>query len=420
MSRLFHTERGRMFHSVNEEITRWRWARKVLTLPAAAARSRAQLWLFLLMYDGNRTPLIVSLNGRKLGQVAPRKHFATQWVWCPLPVPAGRLRRGRNELILRSDNPAMNAWVLGIENGHTDPASSLSLDRGARWQNRAMGAHGMLRGEYLIRLRSQTERLADDGPPAMVYENTNHPRVRELRGLLPARIVKQRDPWKQLLGLRTWVATRWSHDNKGRTYSPWDPWTVLDWVRRDTCHGHQGRIAFCVHFAVVFGAFAAALGHRARGVAVTDDFNSMNGHFMCEVWDDSLGAWVLHDPNYDLHYEDPRPLSAFDLADRSHRRRTMNRLVRKGPGTPKGPKYLIDLFRAHFATGTSFRCVGVWSRNDFVSNPAAAPPNHGATSYCETEFVWYDPPGMHLAEPFPYRAADRRYFDAAPSGHRTG
>lgn len=424
MSKLFHTEHGRMFDTVNEELSRWRWVKKVLLLPAAAAGAPADLWMFVRMYDGNRAPLTVSLNGRKLARVEPDKHYATRWVWLRLPVPTGRLKRGRNTFVMHSTNPAMNGWMLGLENAHDRPQSYLSFDRGGTWQNRAMGAHGMLRGEYLVRLRVHSDTLRDPRPPRMIYEDTRHRRVRELRDLLPARIVNTKDPWKQVLALRTWVACQWSHDNKGRCYSPWDPQTVLDWVRRDTCHGKPGRIAFCVHFAIVFNSFAASLGHRSRGVNVTSDFNLPQGHFMSEVWDVEHRRWVLHDPNYDVHYEKAAPLSAFDLADLAHRRCKLHDMVRKGPAFPRGPKYLTDLFRDFVATGKSYWCTGLWSRNNFVSNPPAAPPNHGATSYCETEFVWYTPPGVKprcgdavtLAEPFPYRVSTRRYLDAPPPG----
>ena len=39
------------------------------------------------------------------------------------------------------------------------PQSFLSLDGGKTWQNRNMGAHEVLRGDYLIRLRSHSDRL---------------------------------------------------------------------------------------------------------------------------------------------------------------------------------------------------------------------------------------------------------------------
>ena len=43
-----------------------------------------------------------------------------------------------------------------------------------------------------------------------------------------------------------------------------------------------------------------------------------------------------------------------------------------------------------------------------------APPNHGSIAYCETEIVWYSPPGMDLAPMFPHRVAERDYFDRGP------
>jgi hypothetical protein len=129
---------------------------------------------------------------------------------------------------------------------------------------------------------------------------------------------------------------------------------------------------------------------------------------------------VLHDPNMDVHYENGLPQSAVELADLSRKGRTFKDLVRAGKGMPKGPPRLINGFRDHFATGKSFRIVGVWSRNDYVSNPHVAPPSHGTITYCETDFVWYTPGGQPLAEMFPYRVTDPAYFSAAPSRRREG
>ncbi|NUQ65372.1 MAG: transglutaminase domain-containing protein [Pirellulales bacterium] len=414
MSRLFFTERGRALMSHSEEITRWRWAQKRITLPSEAAEAQADIWFLAQTYQGNRRPLAVRVNGQVLGEVAPDASWEPFPVWSRLDVPAGRLREGVNEIEFRCEAPAMNAWMLGIEPGHRDPQSFLSLDRGRAWQNEHMGVPSVLRGEYLVRLRSRSEKLRDPKPPQIVYENPDHPRVRESIELVPAAIRSIGDPWNQLLALRTWVAQSWEHRGVGQVYTPWDPWTILDWAKQNRGQGRDQTIAMCVHFAALFTALASALGHRARCVVITDRLDEANGHFMAEVWDAVRRRWVLHDPNFDVHYADGEPLSALDLAERSHQGRSFEKWVVAGKGFPDGPPRLFDAFCHYFASGRSFLHVGVWSANQYVSHPAAAPPNHGSIGYCETEIVWYSPPGMDLAAMFPYRVDHRTYFDQAP------
>ncbi|MDP6505504.1 MAG: transglutaminase domain-containing protein [Planctomycetota bacterium] len=413
MSRLYLSESGRALAHNNEEITRWRWAKKQLGLPKGAVGARADLWLFLYLYKGNRKPLRVELNGKHLADLGHNDTREGGWNWCSVSVPPGRLKAGVNEFILSCDAPAMNAWILGIENGSKSRRSFLSLDRGKNWQKERMGAHGVLQGEYLVRLRSFADGQRGRRLPGITLEDSNHPKVVELLQVLPNRIQNIKDPWKQMRALRTWVAQYWSHDPFGASYTPWDPLTVLDWVRRDICHGRKGGIGFCVHFAVVLAAFAAALGHKARCFAVTTEFGSGEGHFMAEVWDEKLGKWVLHDPNYDMHYEGAAPFSAIEAADFAHNGKSLKKFVVKGKGFPKGPPRVLRGYRL-FAGATPFNNYGVWAHNNYVSNPLSAPPNHGTISYCETDFVWYCPEGMDLAPMFPYRTSDRSYFEKPP------
>lgn len=416
MSKLFYTESGRALIGLNEEIGRWRWARKSLTLPPAATKAGADLWMSMAMYDGNRQPLEVLLNGRPLAKVKPSAGKARGFDWMRVPVPAGRLKAGANVVELRSNNTAMNGWILGIENGAEMPASFLSTDRGETWRNHAMGAHGVLRGEYLVRLRSHAPTLTDPPPAPVVYEDAKHPRVRELLNVIPAPIRREKEPWAQVLALRSWLATYWTHDPRPGSYTPWDPQTILDWSQRKWAHGRKGRVVMCVHYGAAMVGFAAALGLKARCVCVTNYLHTPEGHFMAEVWDPLLHQWVLHDPNYDVHYEiQGRPISTMDMAEFSHGTGETPR-VAKGPGFPRSPRRVTEPFGRLFASGESFRMSGIWRRNDFVSDVTAAPPNHGSVIYAETDFVWWNPPALkdHETAPFPARTATRAYFDAPP------
>jgi len=416
MSQLFFTERGRAMMDNNEEITRWRWAKKVFKLPQATASAEADLWLLLQSYEENTTPLEIHLNGEKLVDLMPRDLTPNVFWWYRVPVPTGRLQEGANQLELRAANPAMNGWMLAVENGHAHPDSFLSTDQGKSWQNESMGPLSSLRGEYVIRLRSHSDQLHDATPPAIVYEDPHHPRVKEAWQIVPASIRQESDPWRQLLLLRSWAASSWKYRNSGRIYAPWDPWTILDWAQQDRGHGFDGVIVMCVHYAAVFVSLASALGHAARCVVVTGGMDTPMGHFMTEVWDARNKQWVLHDPNYDVHYKDKdQLLSAIDIAQRNHRDEPLAHCVVEGPGKPTGPQMLLDAFNETFASGDCFLCTGIWATNQYVSDPSRIPPGHGKLAYCETDIIWYDPPGMDLVPMFPYRAADRSYFDNPPA-----
>lgn len=416
MPRLYFTEQGRVVVSGNEEITRWRWARKQLTLPAPVVGARSELFLLLARYAGNRTPLEVYVNSKRCGSLLPHRQREVVWGWYRVPLPRGKLRAGKNQIVLMANATAMNAWTLAISSTVSPPRSHLSLDQGNSWQNKRMGIYGAACGEYVIRVRSYATSLREHTLPRIVYEDPACGRVRALRKLLPDRIRRQRDPWKQLLLLRSWVARRWKYSRAGGAYAPWDAATIIDWARRGSGNAQDGVIAMCVHFAVVFASFATSLGHIARCYAVSPDLNSSEGHFLAEVYDESHRRWILHDANFDVHYEQAgQPLSLINLADRAIAGSSCFRLVRRGSGFPT-ESHLVDCFAKLFATGKSYKLAGLWARNDYLSNPTVAPPNHGRVAYCETDFLWYAPPALDgmLTGMFPYRAATRTPFECPP------
>jgi hypothetical protein len=139
----------------------------------------------------------------------------------------------------------------------------------------------------------------------------------------------------------------------------------------------------------------------------------MDGHFITEVYDEEQSKWVLQDPNYDVHYEDGECLSVVDMADRCLAGRDCSAFVRTGPAMPREPKRLTDSFSRNFATGRSYRLAGFWTRNDYISNPIVAPPNHGSMAYSETDFIWYTPREdcVSATDMFPYRSASRELFE---------
>lgn len=412
MGRLFHSERGRFLIHNNEEITRWRRVKKELTLPSAAAGESARLWLLVNEYADNRVPLQIEFNGKSLASLPGGKHGGLGWRWRSVDVPARLVKAGPNTIKLSSASLAMNSWMLAIEGGgHRDLRSWLSTDDGKTWQNEFMGAHHGLRGEYIVRLRSLSPKLRDPEPARPVYEDPNHPRVRELAKLVPANVRGIRDTWKKAVALREWVCSKWVHDPFGAAYSPWDPWTVLEWTRRGGGHGQATKIAMCVHFGSTMAALGVAIGLLARPVVMTEAINTMHGHFVTEAFDEKRGKWVLHDPNVDVHFEAGGvPMSAVELCEAVNRGETLRSLVKPGPCTAGQPPHIKAFIRDVGLTGLCFRHIGLWLRNDYVSHPEVAPPNHGTVQYAETDSVWWDRDGKRAMEMFPWGTRERDYF----------
>lgn len=410
MSKLFLTDTGRVLKDHNEDITRWRWARKVLKLPAAAAKADADLWVMASIYKGNRLPLRVSVNGKAVGDITPYED-GQAFRWYRVPVTAKVLRVGDNTITFACDAPAMSAWKLAVDGSCKGGGSAISFDRGKTWNSERLGVYNVLSGEYVVRLRSHAKTLNDAKPRAAVYADAKHPKLADLRAALPKAIVNQRDPRKQVFALRTWVATRWSHDPFGPPYAPWDAATILDWAKHDRGHSGKGKVAMCVHFAVVFASFATALGHRARCVAITGRINGMAGHFVAEVFDQKESRWLLHDTNYDVHYaHEGKVLSAVELCDIVREGKVnVKKLVRKGRGMPTKPARVLRGFNAYFATGESYQHIAVWRRMDFITDPAQGAAHHGSVVYSETDWVWYTPTSEEMAM-FPLRVSDAKWF----------
>jgi hypothetical protein len=68
-----------------------------------------------------------------------------------------------------------------------------------------------------------------------------------------------------------------------------------------------------------------------------------------------------------------------------------------------------------------YRHVALWRRNDFISDPSAAPPSHGDICFNETDLIWYTPDAAASAEVamFPGRQRQRRWFTQSPSSTAT-
>src|SRR5205085_2087778 len=119
MSQLYWTEGGHVVPTLGEEVTTYRRVRKVLQLPGTA--HPATLFVLARAYAGNDSPLRLSVNGATVAPIPPGDHLAYRWHSVTLPPEV--LKPGANTIELWSDSAAMDAWSLGIEGGHREPAS---------------------------------------------------------------------------------------------------------------------------------------------------------------------------------------------------------------------------------------------------------------------------------------------------------
>jgi len=406
-------DNGRVLRENSEEITAWRWARKRFPLPSGTIS--ATIWALLHEYDGNSEPLIVEING------VPHRIEPTggsrSMLFRSIPLRRECLSGAELQCIFKVDGRPMPSWSLAIC-GEPQGRSALSVDQGRTWGQR-LGLYGYGEGEYVVRVVCETPQASAPRPvPAFVWEALDHPRLGELRQLLDEHGAPPagRDEWESQQALRTWVAGLWpyAHSGDAAAYAPWDPWFLLDWTSRKSGQGRPGGvISMCVHYGVFYMLACLARGWPARCIILTSDLGGMFGHFVTEVWSRRWGQWVLMDPNGDLHFErNGRPLGVLEVHDS---------LLGEPPVTVPGHGYerLAPRVRAmidDMLPKRAYRNAGLWPRNDFLSRPDLVPAQHGSTSYCEPEIVWWRDEQTNLPGIFPCFTSDRTAFTAPPPG----
>lgn len=410
MSELFYSERGNVVPTLCEELTHFRRVRKLLDLPTA--HGPAALYVLARAYAGSPYPLHVAVNGQEIEPIQPNETNIYQWY--SVSLPASILVPGENVFEFWTDSRAMNAWSLGLENGHAAPRSFLSTDSGATWRNETMGYLHVSRGEYIVRVRVSEGN--DPPPPDMVWEDPSSPRLRHLRTLIPPEVVDAATTLERVRRLTTWVTTSWEYKNtsNGIPYSPWDPETILAWGKAGLGHNALPPVVMCVHYGVTLASCCLALGIPARCAAFTGAINGFNGHFTAEVWLEDIGKWVMVDPTIDaMLFRNGVPLSVSEIQQAEE---PLADLVRFGPGRAyQVQNPLIEPWiPENFLQGICFRHRSVWPRMDFLTHPELTPSGHGSTSYCETLFVWEARDLDEGFGMFPSFGAPE-YFDAPPA-----
>ncbi len=414
MSRLYHTEIGHVVATLSEELTRYRRARKVLSLPGTSAPGI--LYVLARPYPDCQQPLHVAVNGERLPSIDPLP--LAEYLWYQAALPPSVLRPGDHRFEFWTDSSAMDCWSLGLEAGHKEPMSWISDDGGASWRNEKMGFLNVLRGEYVVRVRLNEGQ--DPTPPELVFENPAQPRLKDLCQRIPRDSLQAERPLDKVRALSSWLSASWEHagNHIGDVYSPWDAETILSWGANQKGHAGVRPIAMCVHYATALVSFSQAIGIPARSVVFWPELNSFGGHFVAEVWLEAYDKWVMVDPNADaIYWRGGDPMSATELmSEVIGGGKNLEEFVEWGPGTVsqlQNPR-MEEWLQGTYLDGEWLRHRSVWWRSDLLSRPELSPPGHGFTACCETGLVWEKKDLDMGFGMFPY-FGDAKYFDSPPT-----
>ena len=387
MSKLYYTESGHSMPNLAEELTTFRRARKVLTLPPTS--SPATLYFIARAHEGSNLPLYVSVNGTPFQQVTPQLPWHT---WYELSLDPTLLRAGDNVIEFWTDSTAMNSWALGLEAGHADPNSFVSDDSGRSWRSHHMAYLNVIRAEYVVRVRLAEGE--DPAPPPIVFNDPDDPRLDSLRAIMPAQALDQGLPkLERLRAISTWLASSWEHTpatpDLGVINSPWDPETVLAWAPGQCGHNGLRPTANCIFYGVAFANAAQAIGVPARCAIFAGKPGKADGHFTAEYWSDEHHKWAMVDPNFDDFFiRDGVPLSVSELQKLGS---DLEDVTARGPGAEsQRPNQRVHRwFDSHERRARSLEFRTAWYRADQLTRPEFSPPAHGGGgAYTETGIVW--------------------------------
>jgi len=414
--RLYYSDTGRVLLEHNEEVSRWRRARKRFTVPVG--RPEGELWLYVGEYEGNTVPLAIHVNGRRTTLRATGRERRMHWE--RVRVPKGALKRGANEVVLSTSADRPATWIIGAEPAAEARTSALSLDGGRSWSNAGMGVYALTPAEYLIRLWVDNAPAARPATFTFVAERPDHPQLKALARHFGLRetIRGKRHTYDKVRALMTQTARLWKVGQAPPGHplnSPWDAFTITAWMDAGRVQNRLMPIAYCVHFGIILTQFCTALGIHARNVVMEDDIpECRGGHFVCEVWIPEWNRWIHVDPDHDEVFERAGViLNMAELCEACFDGGLKDVNPVRGPAWGYDPRINTNKPR-RFEVIQQFRRWGVYPRNDYCSNPGVHPIQHGTGAYRQTHFLWYDHPKLERRRYFPHYFTDLAAVYAPP------
>lgn len=407
MSKLYYQDQGFVIPTNCEEVAGLRRAVKYLSLPKTAYP--AKLFFEARPRSMDAVPLHIAINRFEIPPVVPEGSIPA-FRWYERTIPPEYLHEGLNSIELWTHSGVDHAWTLALDGTTPEISNSfVSVDGGVTWSDRQLGRFNRDRGSYLVRVR--LEERQDPTPKAWIGEEFSHPRLAEIRAMLPNTVPNASTTLEKIRILSAWISQSWEYCSSlySSLYTPWDAATILAWGSSKQGQNGQRPMVMCVHYSIVLITACQALGIHARGNAFTEAINSFNGHFAAEVWLPELQKWIFVDPNVDaIFFDKGIPLS---IAEMHSYAGDLAPYVEFGPGFAyQMQNSAIQDFMNIYLNGRFMRLRGMWPRSDFLSHPERTPPGHGSLAYCETDFVWEPDEGLEM---FPHFASSD-YFNAAP------
>ncbi|MFC1509018.1 hypothetical protein ACFL60_04930 [Candidatus Omnitrophota bacterium] len=231
------------------------------------------------------------------------------------------------------------------------------------------------------------------------WEKWGRPEFEELksRESLDTVIAGSRSQFEAQVKLLDYASNRWRWHSPIPEYPEWDALSISKRINKN------GGGGMCIQHNNFLGGMCMVYGWQARLLNV-------DGHEVCEVWNDEFGKWIYIDASYNHYHVDgisKEPLSFLDIhkkyidhffpdrpinwtdndgmlfkatkADMSNEKD----LIRRGSIVHKEGKTLSG-----FASGSFARMV---PRNNWYEKPYPRPLSHGSSVWPWNSYInWYD------------------------------
>ncbi len=272
---------------------------------------------------------------------------------------------------------------------------------------RSMKAVAAFQEPYPVPRHTNIHVLAEDNPPIAYssvdwkWEASDRPEFAELRKRenLDRIIAGSRTQFEAQMKLLEYAAKRWRWVPPNPDHPGWDALSILDRINM------EGGGGMCIQFNLLLGGACQAYGWQTRLI-------NIDGHEVCEVWNDDYGKWIYMDAA-DLNHVlcDPatgEPLSVLDLhriyLDYFHPDRAMDwqndyrpddSLILKRADKPpivRSSSTYHDQPEGAWGGFIQSRIMRLIPRNNWYEQPYPRPLSHGDGSHWPWDgYVnWYD------------------------------